>query len=1134
MAIVENYWQPGFYVDGTLGPNGNSYRSILQLEVGDMFDLKSVIADAENIKSAVVWRTKDGWEMRGTTYSGGYGVSIEPKELEEDRDLFDKILIAFDSEPPFKDRPMCACGCKSPSKSEFLTGHKTRVQSQFDQPKDLDQTNPEVEDPGVEDPEVEVKTPEAETPIDGEQVGQSGQSDVTNDEESAQDAESTEPEQAPPDSYDKYLDETLFGEQEATKEEEPKAIPALDVQDVMDALDRTVANEAMAPSGIDISIALANLRDPYVEIDPFPKNDKCQCGCGNSLSREGKFVGGHSIRQKMTSDKFDLPKPSNDRMAVEKYAYMFALGESGYYKFDEPLDSRGFVKLPLDGQINIKRLQYLWQNRKAFYISLAENMLDAADVDKPLYEIAADKMRFLAGHAIKSGSLAVSIVADNQIVKSLNGNEEYSLNAMLSGSDKESQAPVSDVQFVAYRNSMEFDGQDFDPLAKYYNYIWLSLVRNELPFKLDEELNEDHQVAAIQVVTAVSNGSLNENKQFKDDFANWWTKHGHKAYGYSPPPEFKIIAKIAQDYARTLNAGFSSKKSTVKYQTQSISKLIDEIEKSKTPELGKSLYFDNSPFRGDYLTVCKIDESYVAFAQFDEEASAEAMGKLLDQGAVYKDNTLRLEYEDGEIYYFPHSNDFALSQNKQRLEAIDWIEKNIGNGPYSWVGVKDENRTISLIFGNDGRVVWVNGNASEGLLARLTKYNKKYGTDFMYNKNEYIRYANITSKEGYLLFKQSDKNFVLDDQILTSLKDSDIELDKIMRLTLERNNKLVGRADREMTYGVFSGLFVKKHQMKLAFLNTNALSRTIKFQNLSLAKVYGWLSSYFNLNLSRIATSANNGRPTLYDKTYQADSKPQMGETGIVYKFGKNIKELLEVVEFGAVLSASDHALRQKDTKTLPLNDKYVYASYGSVGGQEYLSRYKHALVFKTDLAFSDGAILTEQGGSPEIGISNQLNLSDVVALVVPAEYSDMADMKTVINRLKSINLDAQVFFVSGDDKQLRKIAANIASSYNEQHGFDDAALFRDNFSSESRLFDVVIEPDDALLIKNSGTYLPILITSIQNDQVKGRLMMTPRMRKMLAEDPVANSLAKFVNDKQPIEVDVPISNIAWLSKKVN
>jgi len=142
--------------------------------------------------------------------------------------------------------------------------------------------------------------------------------------------------------------------------------------------------------------------------------------------------------------------------------------------------------------------------------------------------------------------------------------------------------------------------------------------------------------------------------------------------------------------------------------------------------------------------------------------------------------------------------------------------------------------------------------------------------------------------------------------------------------------------------------------------------------------------------------------------------------------------------------------------------------------------------------------------------------------------------MKTVINRLKSINLDAQVFFVSGDDKQLRKIAANIASSYNEQHGFDDAALFRDNFSSESRLFDVVIEPDDALLIKNSGTYLPILITSIQNDQVKGRLMMTPRMRKMLAEDPVANSLAKFVNDKQPIEVDVPISNIAWLSKKVN
>lgn len=1129
MAIVENYWQPGFYVDGALGPNGNSYRSILQLEVGDVFDLKSVIADAENIKSAVVWRTKDGWELRGTTYSGGYGVSIEPKELEEDKDLFDKILIAFDSEPPFKDRPMCACGCKSPSKSEFLTGHKTRVQSQFDQPKDLNQTNPEVEDPGVE-----VKTPEAETPIDGEQVGQSGQSDVTNDEESAQDAEPAEPEQAPPDSYDEYLDETLFGEQEATKEKEPKAIPALDVQDVMDALDRTVANEAVAPSGVDISIALANLRDPYVEIDPFPKNDKCQCGCGNSLSREGKFVGGHSIRQKMTSDKFDLPKPSNDRMAVEKYAYMLALGESGYYKFDEPLDNRGFVKLPLDGQINIKKLQYLWQNRKAFYISLAENMLNAADVDKPLYEIAADKMRFLADRAIKFGSLAVSIVADNQIVKSLNGNEEYSLNAMLSGSDKESQAPVSDVQFVAYRSSMEFDGQDFDPLAKYYNYIWLSLVRNELPFKLDEELNEDHQVAAIQIVTAVSNGSLNENKQFKDDFANWWTKHGHKAYGYSSPLEFKIMAKIAQDYARTLNAGFSSEQSTIKYQTQSISKLTDEIEESATPELGKSLHFDYSPFRNDYLTVCKINESYVVFAEFDEETSAKAMGKLLDQGAIYKNNTLHLKYANGEIYYFPHSDDFALSQNKQRLEAIDWIEKNIGNGLYSWVGVKDEDRTISLVLGSDGRVVWINGNVSQNLLAKLTEYNKKYGTNFMYNKNEHIRYANITSEEGYLLFKQSDKDLVLDDQILTSLKDADIELDKIMRLTLERNDRLVGRADREMTYGVFSGLFVKKHQMKLDFLNTNALSRTIKFHNLSLSEVYGWLSSHFDLNVSRMAPSINYGRPTSYDKTYQADSKPQLGETGIVYKFGKNIKELLETIEYGAVLSASDHALRQKDTKPSPPSSKYVYASYGNMGGPEYLSRYKHALVFKTDLAFSDGAVFTEESNSSEIGISNQLSLSDAVALVVPAEYSDMPDMQTIVNKLKRTNPHAELFFVSGDDTQLRNVAANIVSSYNEQNGFDDAALFRDNFSSESRLFDVVIEPNDALLIKHSDAYLPMLVTSIRDDQVKGRLMMTPRMRKMLDEDSMPDSLVKFVNDKQPIEVDVPISNIVWLSKKVD
>jgi hypothetical protein len=568
-------WEPSLYPDGEFGKFGNTYRSILSLTVGDSLDLAKIVEGAPNLKSAYVWRTKDGWEFRVASYSGTYGFSVEPEEIKENNGLFDVILKSADIDPPYPDEDKCACGCGAPSKSEFLPDHDKRFEEEFelDDSEDVDDDTilePKVaptltndvpdEDEGEIAPDVE---PEVETP------------------DAAQSPElpTTKPRRTEPDAYSKYLAKAMLNPKKVAQEaSESQDDEFVEQEDLNAYLDDLINPLSYVPSEDEYTLAieLAGIRDQFVSVNPFPDSSKCACGCGGAAPRFGSYLVGHDLRHRSWLMKqinqgdahafevfknlgwlrylypdFRLPgdfgpedptlnrvkkdlkediKPSYNRKNLFMLAYKLALADVGYYS--ERVNLADLTPSQSD------RLHSLWRD-KADYLRRAESMLNSIDVAGSLVDIAGHVYIEVMSDAIKSGFKDIEYEAK---VRFPQGSRNFSPSKVRKGEDVESLSLVQEPAYTAYRDAMEFAGVEFDPKAKFFNYLAMEIAKGKRPKWADS-----HENAWMAAANTIGNLPV-EAKSF---MADWWLEHGYKAAAESPPREFILIAKGVADYTAT-------------------------------------------------------------------------------------------------------------------------------------------------------------------------------------------------------------------------------------------------------------------------------------------------------------------------------------------------------------------------------------------------------------------------------------------------------------------------------------------------------------------------------------------------------------------------------------------------------
>ena len=125
-------WKPELHPRDRKGRFINVFKKILNMEVGQHYDLDKVIKDAPNIQQGTVWRNRQGWEVRTQTRQGIWGTQINNRDLLDNEDIFDDFLMVVNEGEHFPDAPLCPCGCGNKSASGgLLPGHDARARGRL-------------------------------------------------------------------------------------------------------------------------------------------------------------------------------------------------------------------------------------------------------------------------------------------------------------------------------------------------------------------------------------------------------------------------------------------------------------------------------------------------------------------------------------------------------------------------------------------------------------------------------------------------------------------------------------------------------------------------------------------------------------------------------------------------------------------------------------------------------------------------------------------------------------------------------------------------------------------------------------------------------------------------------------------
>jgi hypothetical protein len=1243
-------WQPNFYVDGQLGEFGNTYRQILQLEVGDYIDLAKVIAGAANIKTAVIWRTKDGWELRGTTYSGGYGLSIEPEDLSEDKSYFDKILVSLDAEPPYKDADKCECGCGAPTSQNFIKKHDLRLKymlvsasAQGDPNADIElqrygwSESADAQPAQTETAQEEVQQPDADN---GEEVDQPVDATERTDSPDAPPESNAEPEQPTTSNpYTEFVVDEVFGEEENPDEaEESSDAAALSRDDLYENLDSLVFGEdaLFSMSPIDNSIELIGIVDPYVEEMPFENNEVCACGCGSPI-QSGNYVEDHDIRHKVlllekarlgnaraydlltkkdlsfvqqqtsynqnrvpsglpiSRDKYRNYKildpgdgtldeqigvlinrrdetgsvvdklllneaiyrlrnkrksssrirPSDNTRLVAEWAFRFAVAASGELLQENPFNLHGYVKWSEINVNNKQRLKNLWQSRKNTYIDMAIRFLDEGDPDMTAFEVAVRKQSDIIKLAIRNKMMPSEYIGYGIVFQYENGNPSYSIENLKRGEDSEYRAPVTTKSYIKYKDLTEFNGDYLDVRSNFYNHVILDMYDSKLPFKYDTDDTSDVFIDAINFVKSVINGDYDNNRQFLNYFSDWWIGHGYKSSGYWVNSEQVLLAKNAQDYTRTKTLGLdNSKFGAVKMVRQKLSEIDIKIGNDS-----KSVFMANSPLHDGHFDAYTKAGVPHAMAVIGKDHRSEFFVRLLDFGAEIVDGLAILEHEDFKVIHAPDSSLNTKEINKQ-MYAYQWLSNNIGDGPFYWLVVNDLKR-VSVVVNKSGDVVWVSGNASEGLLSKL----RKAGHSFIYKSDTFVRYANLMSDHGYLAFKKSEDEASPDQSVFQKLEDLGLNFEKTTRMVLDRNDRLMG-IDKPMQLITFYNLYLNNFKSELPEFKDIPESGTVEFINMKPSQIVKWFVQGFN---SRFESSVPQGHlnsgfvfkssPVVFQDEFADGSvKPLLKNQGLTRRFGLNSSDLAEVTEQGSIRSGKDGL---------------AYATFGDASSPDYFPKYKYTFVFMTEIVFSDNARIATSKFSPskqsqraiysvseirgleeaEVAFPYEIKLENAHALIVAPGGEGRA-----VEEFADKYPHVRIVHASGSSRQIQNATARVVAEYNTTKNLNyEGSLLSRLVTNNNSAFSRGLKSGDFGVVSvdynNKSWLLPVEFVSVtdtpnpSSDNLQVQIVSTPMisdLTKNSKDFSEAVAGLKFREGGVFQTKSIDVDTIVWLSPRMN
>ena len=125
-------WKPELHPRDRKGRFIHVFKKLLNLEIGGHYDLDKVIADAPNIRAATAWRNRDGWEVRTQTRQGTWSTQVRNRDLLDNEDIFDDLLMVVNEGENFPESPFCPCGCGNKSKTGgLLPGHQERQRARL-------------------------------------------------------------------------------------------------------------------------------------------------------------------------------------------------------------------------------------------------------------------------------------------------------------------------------------------------------------------------------------------------------------------------------------------------------------------------------------------------------------------------------------------------------------------------------------------------------------------------------------------------------------------------------------------------------------------------------------------------------------------------------------------------------------------------------------------------------------------------------------------------------------------------------------------------------------------------------------------------------------------------------------------
>ncbi len=1129
MTTEAPVWDPSLNPADGIGRNRNTFRQILTLKVGDSINLGRIVEGAASIKSAYIWRTKDGWEVRLTSYSGAYGFSVEAEELKENNAIFDDLLRAGDVDPPFQGEKECACTCGAPCKSRYLPGHDQReklltgqVEAPQVAPAEIEVGEEPVDEVPVDEvpvePPVEASEPEVAPDTEGEISQPSDTEEPTTDATPAPESAAVEPEAPKRDEYGEWFNQQILSPPKSTPQaSKPPNDERLRQSDVYESLDGMLDPGSYSPKGdnINVQVSMIGIRDGFVSVTPFPRLDVCNCGCG-APSGKRRYLPSHDLRHRawlvdkarsgdrrayatlrgygwlkylypdgqvpdstsvdhvysparvpaglpISPDVFSgyamldpgpgsqeqkikrltarrdaakgavarallnealyrlrggydraMPiKPSYDRAKVMDLAFRLAAADVGVFYGSEKIAwSR------LTNEIR-EQIQKSWNSRKSQLVSDAEELMDYADLNDPVLVTAGRMSAALLRRAVQAG--LVGPVPYEMASRFPSVSSLFDPAKVKSGDDEERYSAVREETYEKYRGYLEFSGQDFNPMAKFYNYLAIEIADGRKPEWVTGD-GDPWELARDAI----------QRNRYSDSiipyWSEWWLAHGHESAVYSPTHVFRVLAKNAHDYMLTKGTGSRA----VAVGDGGLHDMTLEAQRlNDITERGRAVFVERSPFEDDYFMMARKGEAFVGWGRVRSSDVKRVTKVFADAGALGGTN---LPMGGGSaIKWDSDRRQIAFSDLSPRM-VIRWLGDNFGT-------VLEQNVPFNHFFLGNGR-------------------------------------------NGYPTILQ---NAYLDGSATAQLND----------------------------WGVV-------HQVAGG---AKALSE--------IAQDGAILSSWDLRRRGRSAVGA----------TSESDSRQGLDEfvyAGLTNRGGKefltraeNLFVMKSEVLFGHGLLFAGHDLSIHGDRRAKY-DNYMKGWGGS---------FSESL--PVEQIASPQRLSAFRDGSAEVNIPNELRLEDVVALVVPDSYINDADATEAIDSIRKINPEIEIHYVDGGDTSRRSKAREVITRYNRAHGLAAWNLNRPERPVSTG--DLVVASGDGLKSDMAWyNVYPMEVTRNNANSIYGRLRATPATRDWLdgnipedkREDAnvwLASAIRSGVinKERQVQEVQIDPNHVVWFSPRL-